>query len=221
MIRSTLTIFLKIPKAGRVKSRLAAGVGLAKGIGFHRAARLHRTISSRLIRSASGLKGVHKRLGMSPIVDKGWARRLGAKSGWAFHRQVQGDLGKRMACALMACAPGPAILVGSDIPGITPNHLRLALDVLRHKDMVLGPAEDGGYWLVGVRYAKRKHLPAIFQDVAWSTSATLAQTVANAEKAGLSVGYAQVLPDLDTVEDLAAVGFSSYGPSFRARAGGA
>lgn len=215
MIRPTLILFLKAPIAGRVKSRLAADLG------WHRAARLHRTVSARTLRRFSADRRLAKTVAITPAGAAAWAKRLGAAKGWEIVPQVPGDLGRRMAAALKSAAPGPALIVGSDIPDADPARVMRAFRLLRRRDLVLGPATDGGYWLIGISRANRRHLDGLMAGVRWSTPETLGDTVANARRMGVTVGYAETLPDLDTVADLAAVGFSSYGPSSRARAGAA
>lgn len=91
--------------------------------------------------------------------------------------QGPGDLGARMARAFGSLPPGPAVIVGTDIPALTTRHVARAFAALEGADAVFGPAADGGYWLVGL--ARRRPLPDPFVDVAWSTSRALSQTLAN------------------------------------------
>jgi len=215
MARPTLILFLKAPRAGRVKSRLAADLGR------HRAACLHRLIARRALRRFSGERRLDKAVAVTPADGTGWARRLGAGADWQVRRQAPGDLGARMAEALMTAAPGPSLVVGSDIPDADPAAVMGAVRLLRRWDLVLGPATDGGYWLIGLGNRHRRAARRLLSGVRWSDPATLADTVDNARRLGLSVGFAATLPDLDTAGDLAAVGFTPYGPSSRARAGAA
>ncbi len=92
--------------------------------------------------------------------------------------------------------PGPAIIVGSDIPGITASEIAKAFQRLRGADAVLGPATDGGYWLVGLRRGPR--LLAPFRGVRWSSPHALADTLANLE--GRKVATVATLSDVDTAE---------------------
>jgi glycosyltransferase A (GT-A) superfamily protein (DUF2064 family) len=101
-----------------------------------------------------------------------------------------------MANALRAAPPGPAILVGSDIPGITPDIVARAFRVLGAVDAVFGPARDGGYWLVGVR--DRGLLRGLFRNVRWSSEHALADTIGN-----LPTGRRHLLVDmLEDVDDI-------------------
>ncbi len=112
-------------------------------------------------------------------------------------RQGNGDLGKRMQGVFDSLPPGPVVIVGSDIPGIRPSHITEAFRLLGGADAVLGPAPDGGYWLVGLKRSPGRLLP--FEGVPWSTERALARTRANLE--GRTVALTSVLCDVDTVED--------------------
>jgi glycosyltransferase A (GT-A) superfamily protein (DUF2064 family) len=105
--------------------------------------------------------------------------------------QGRGDLGERMRRALAGCGPGPAVLVGSDIPAMTPARIAAAFALLGRHDVVFGPANDGGFWLVGCR-----HRPPDFGRVRWSSPHALADVLANLPKS-LSVGLAARLDDVD------------------------
>jgi glycosyltransferase A (GT-A) superfamily protein (DUF2064 family) len=96
-----------------------------------------------------------------------------------------------MRRALAASGPGPAVLVGSDIPGLTATHIAAAFRLLGRHDVVFGPARDGGFWLVGCR-----HRAPDFGEVRWSSRHALADTLANLPKS-LSVGFAATLDDID------------------------
>jgi glycosyltransferase A (GT-A) superfamily protein (DUF2064 family) len=105
--------------------------------------------------------------------------------------QGGGDLGVRMRRALAACGPGPVVLVGSDILGLTAPHIAAAFRLLGRHDIVFGPARDGGFWLVGCR-----HWPPDFGEVRWSSRHALADTLANLPES-LSAGFAATLADVD------------------------
>lgn len=96
-------------------------------------------------------------------------------------------------------APGPVVIIGTDVPGICTAHIRDAFRLLGRHDAVFGPATDGGYWLVGLR--RRPRMPRIFQAVRWSSPHALADTLANLSDR--SVARVATLPDVDTAEDFA------------------
>lgn len=96
-----------------------------------------------------------------------------------------------------------AALVGTDIPGLSPAIIRKAFAILSHKDLVYGPARDGGYYLVGMR----RLIKDVFEDVPWSSNQTLEKSIAQAARAGATVGFTETLSDLDTIEDFKVLGF--------------
>jgi glycosyltransferase A (GT-A) superfamily protein (DUF2064 family) len=106
-------------------------------------------------------------------------------------------------CAAMAAARGPALIIGTDCPALTPDHLRMGADVLRRFcDAVLFPAEDGGYALIGLRIPN----PAIFEQMPWGTSGVLGKTRRRLRQLGLSWHEPVTLWDLDLPEDLDRLG---------------
>jgi glycosyltransferase A (GT-A) superfamily protein (DUF2064 family) len=97
--------------------------------------------------------------------------------------------------------PGPALIVGTDVPGITPSHIAHAFHLLGRHDAVFGPAADGGYWLVGLK--RRPRVLRIFAGVRWSSPHALADTLANL-RGRWSVAFIATLNDVDDVNGLAA-----------------
>jgi rSAM/selenodomain-associated transferase 1 len=117
--------------------------------------------------------------------------------------QVAGDLGRRMCAAvtylLQTLNCDAAILVGSDIPLLTADHLDDARETLATAGgVVLGPADDGGYYLIGMRTVH----PELFEGVAWGTSSVLTDTLRIADRAGIGARLIRPAYDLDTIEDL-------------------
>jgi glycosyltransferase A (GT-A) superfamily protein (DUF2064 family) len=99
-----------------------------------------------------------------------------------------------MRRAIAACPPGPGVLVGTDIPALAPERIAEAFRVLGSRDLVFGPAADGGFWLIGARRSPR--LPPMFGPVRWSSPHALADALANLPR-GVSVGFAPMLDDVD------------------------
>ena len=174
---------LKAPIMGRVKTRLAREIGLAAATRFARISA--RTTVDRLARD----RRWRTLLAIAPDSMAGaqmWpahCRKIG---------QGRGDLGARMG-RLLGPAFRPALLIGADIPGVSPAIVADAFALLRRSDVVLGPAEDGGYWLIGVNRAAPRAVQ--FQGVRWSTPHALADTVACFPAS--RIGYAACLGDVD------------------------
>jgi uncharacterized protein len=183
-----LIVMAKVPVMGRVKTRLACEVGAATATRFYRSTLSH--VVGRLARDPrfETSLAVAPDVGRaSPALPRG-VRRIG---------QGGGDLGQRMQRLLDQASPGPAIIVGTDIPAIQPGMIAAAFRALGRNDAVFGPAEDGGFWLVGVpcrRSAKR-----LFMNVRWSTAATLADAIRNLPTG--RIGIAASLSDVDTARD--------------------
>jgi uncharacterized protein len=186
MQRRHLLLFVRAPRWGAGKRRLARDIGDAAALRFERA--------------MLGL--LLRRLGR----DRRWQLRLAVTPDQARHRarlwprgvpvaaQGAGDLGLRMRRALADCPPGPALLVGSDIPALAAHHIADAFRLLGDRDLVFGPAADGGFWLVGARRSPR--LPPLFGPVRWSSPHALADALSNLPPR-VSVGFAARLSDVD------------------------
>lgn len=187
-------LFAKAPRAGRVKTRLA------RQIGEQRAVALYRAIGSSV---ATAVAGTH------PLTV--WFDPPGAEEemrAWLgdheFRPQPEGDLGERMACAFrehFARGEQPVIAIGADVPGITAAVIADAERLLKQAEVVLGPALDGGYYLIGLR-APREEL---FQGMPWGSARVLRATEERCERLGLSAARLDPLRDLDTPEDLDAL----------------
>ena len=186
----TLLIFVKAPRLGQVKRRLARDIGSAEAWSFYR--RTTRRLILRLAR------------------DSRWCCQLvvtpdsfdGRERFWPLPcpvmKQGEGNLGRRMWRAFERAPHGPAVLVGSDIPDLMSCHIAKAFAALGRADAVFGPAEDGGYWLVGLSPRMLRTSP--FTNVAWSSSSTLADTVANLPK-NHSIAMLDMLNDVDVGAD--------------------
>jgi rSAM/selenodomain-associated transferase 1 len=183
-----LVVMAKRPAMGRVKRRLAREIGAAAALRFYRTSLAHTAL-----RLAADPRW-RTVIALDSLADGARLPRTRA----AIMRQSQGDLGARMQFLFARLPPGPVIVVGSDIPSIRPAHIEAAFRMLGHADAVFGPAEDGGYWLVGLRRSPRVLAP--FARVRWSGPHALADTRANLE--GKRVALAPRLSDVDRAEDL-------------------
>lgn len=183
-----LVVFLRAPQLGRVKSRLAAGIGALPALRFYR------ETSLRLLRRVARDGRWRCRVAVTPDHDAG-GRWLG---GLERLGQGGGDLGRRMARLFAILPPGPVVIVGSDIPAVTADHVWAAFRALGRSDAVFGPAADGGYWLVGLR--RRPRLPrGLFAGVRWSSPDALADTLGTLPR-GFEVARLAVLEDIDEIE---------------------
>jgi uncharacterized protein len=180
----------KSPCLGRVKRRLGRDIGDVAATSFYR-----HCLSHAVLRLAQD-----RRWRTVLAVDPDRAVAAGvwpSCKGIVLLPQGKGDLGRRMQRLFGLLPPGPVLIVGSDIPAIRPEHVAVAFKLLGHADLVLGPALDGGYWLVGLKRIPRVLRP--FGGVRWSSAYALADTVANLD--GKRVAFAAMLSDVDTAED--------------------
>jgi rSAM/selenodomain-associated transferase 2/rSAM/selenodomain-associated transferase 1 len=126
---------------------------------------------------------------------------------FSYCHQGDGDIGRRMMAALSeAFQEGyeSVVIIGSDVPDITSDILQQAFKKLQNNDLVLGPAADGGYYLIGMQMAAWDSAdPELFEDINWGTGEVLSQSLEKAKKRGLSYGLLDTLKDVDRPEDLA------------------
>ena len=183
--RRHLVLFVRAPRLGVGKRRLARDIGDVAALRFERV--MLGLLCRRLVRD----RRWRLRLAVTPERSR-HGRRW--PPGVKIVGQGGGDLGERMRRALAACPPGPAVLVGSDLPEMRAMHIAAAFRLLGRHDLVFGPAADGGFWLVGARRSPR--LPPLFGPVRWSTPHALSDALANLPP-GVSVGFAARLDDVD------------------------
>jgi len=186
MIARHLVLFARAPQLGVGKRRLARDIGAV------RALRFERLMLARLLRRLGHDRRWRLRLAVTP--DRARHRKRLWPRGLPVLEQGGGHLGQRMRRALAACPPGPAVLIGTDIPALGPEHIVEAFRLLGKHDLVFGPAADGGFWLVGARRSPR--LPRLFGRVRWSSRHALADALASLPR-NLSVGFAAPLEDVD------------------------
>src|SRR5947207_13563706 len=185
-MRRHLILFVRAPAYGSGKRRLARDIGDLAALGFER------LMLARLLRRLGRDRRWRLRIAVAP--DRARHRKRLWPHGVPVVAQGAGDLGERMQRALTACPPGPAVLVGTDIPALGPHHIAAAFHLLGHYDVVFGPAADGGFWLVGARRSPR--LPALFERVRWSSPHALADTLAGLPRR-VTVGFVERLEDVD------------------------
>jgi uncharacterized protein len=196
-----LIVMARWPAPGRCKSRLAAGLGRARAAAVQQRLQAHGLAAARL---ACGPLGCSLRLalaGVGPQAARRQARHWGLGAA-AVVLQGSGGLGLRLQRQLArAFSQGwqQVVLVGSDLPQLAPTDLHAAFAALAAAPLVLGPAVDGGYWLVGLR------TPAagLFCGIDWGTASVLDQTLARARQLQLPAALLRQQADLDRPLDLA------------------
>ncbi|MEL7466697.1 MAG: TIGR04282 family arsenosugar biosynthesis glycosyltransferase [Pseudomonadota bacterium] len=186
---------VKEPRPGRVKTRLGAGIGMGA------AARWFRRQSGALIRRLSADPRWETILAVAP--DRAGLESRVWPSGPLRWPQGGGDLGSRMGRIFRSMPPGPVLIIGADIPGISRDDIAAAFRALGSADAVFGPADDGGYWLVGLSRTRRAAPSSLFKGVRWSTEHALADTERSLGDA--RIAHLRTLRDIDTAADLALI----------------
>lgn len=193
MQNPSVIVFLKAPVPGQVKTRLA------RNIGPEPAMQAYKTMA----------EGQLERIGDVFPLEVHFAPRdaeprmkewLGEQH--ALYPQCGGDLGERLQEAIASAHErnqAPIICIGGDCPSLNSEHLNEAADALAQgTDLVIGPSEDGGYYLIGLR----KPFPQLLAGIPWSSSETLEATIARAKTLGLSIHLLEALYDVDELPEL-------------------
>ena len=184
--RPRIVLFTRFPEAGSCKTRLIPALG-ADG-----AARLHRRLTERtldILRST----GQNVTVAITGAPRSSFANWLGDDV--MLVQQPDGDLSARLHPFVEAA---PVIVFGSDTPDLQPSHVQAAVRGLQNHKVVIGPAEDGGYYLIGMR----EPLPQLIENMPWSTEQVLPTTLERLEKLGIEPLLLAPLADCDTPEDL-------------------
>jgi rSAM/selenodomain-associated transferase 1 len=191
-----LIVFLKHPQVGKVKTRLAPALGAEITVDLYRA------LCEGMLEATTPRPGEYERLlffDPPEAMDSVRAWLPGSR----LLPQASGDLGTRMEAAFARTfqrGAERAAIVGTDVPALSRATVSEALEALNTADVVVGPAEDGGYYML----ALKQPCPELFQGIAWSTPRVLDETVARARGAGRRVSLLERLRDIDTPDDLRA-----------------
>ncbi len=209
-----LLIFVKHPAPGEVKTRLA------REIGARAAAEVGRLLAEHALRSTRPEGNDYRRrvFWSPPEAEAAMAAWL---PGEVLLPQVPGDLGRRMAEAFehtFGAGARRSVLIGTDVPALGRGQILTAFDALARHDVVLGPARDGGYYLVGLSRPQ----PGLFEGVPWGTAEVLDVTLERARSLRLSVAFLETLDDVDTIADVRRswpllVGLLDHRPGLRHR----
>lgn len=200
--QQSVCVLTRFPRHGEVKTRLVPPLSADEALDLHE--RLTRqAVRSALALAACGEASVEVRCDAEPRATRAW---LGMK-GVAYRQQGPGDLGARIAeafAAAFAAGSRKALVIGSDCPRLDAGVMREALGLLGSADVVLGPAADGGYYLIGIASERAAGaLDSLFSGVPWGGPEVLATTLDLVGKAGLRQALLGTLPDVDRGEDLA------------------
>lgn len=188
--RRALIIFVRKPALGKVKTRLAATIGDAAALDAY----LHMLAHTRAVALACDCE---RYLFYAGDIDEedAWS-----STDFKKYLQADGDLGARMRAAFQQVfseGHDKALIIGSDCLDLRPSHLSQAYRLLALHEAVLGPASDGGYYLLGLR----ADIPALFAGIPWSTETVLRDTLAVLNGQGRSYALAETLHDIDTEAD--------------------
>jgi uncharacterized protein len=187
-----IAVLAKAPLPGFAKTRLIPALG-AEG-----AALLQARLVERSVATACAARIGPVTLWGAPDESHPLFRTIGARLGVALARQDGGDLGERMLSAV-AAADMPVLVIGTDCPALTADHLRMAADILRSgADAAIIPAEDGGYALIGLRAPA----PTLFSQMHWSVPSLMEETRRRLRDLGMTWQEPVTLWDLDLPEDI-------------------
>ncbi|WP_017654446.1 TIGR04282 family arsenosugar biosynthesis glycosyltransferase [Fortiea contorta] len=191
-----LIIFTRYPEAGKTKTRLIPALGAVGAANLQRQMTEHTIFQVQELQKKTALSCEVRFAGGNWQLMQDW---LGQDL--AYHSQGGGDLGERMERSLREALQSGAqrvIIIGTDCPGVNSQILATAFEQTQAFDLVLGPALDGGYYLIGLH----RYIKELFANIDWGTSQVLQQTMDIAQKLNLSHLYLPPLADIDRPEDL-------------------
>lgn len=187
--KNALIIFIKNPELGKVKTRLAKTVGAEKALAIYIALMEHTRKIAEALPVARYLF---------------YSQEINQKDNWSsrrFHKdlQIEGDLGVKIATAFHTVFKEneKVVIIGSDCASLTPEIVQVAFDKLDEHPFVIGPAMDGGYYLLGMN----QFSPEVFRDIEWSTESVFPTTVERIESLGKTYHLLPTLSDIDYEED--------------------
>ena len=201
--RAALVIFAKAPIPGEVKTRLCPPLTPDEAATLHGSFVLDMLERTKLAVTTRQLP-FHRYLACAPSSDLVFFKIMEERQGVHLLDQVGDDLGQRMHHTfidLFAKGYKQVIIVGTDVPTLPLSVYQEALAILGRSDVVLGPALDGGYYLIGLTQPAKQ----LFAEVPWSTDQVLAVTQQQAKTLGLSIGLTTAWRDVDTITDLQAL----------------
>lgn len=195
-----LIIFVRTPVLGKVKTRLAASVG------DHEALRIYRLLQNWTKEVATSCS-CKKYLFYAGDIDQ---QDIWDQTTFVKKLQSGATLGDRMKSAFqqVLASHDKVVIIGSDCAQLREKHVEKAFENLESSDIVIGPAMDGGYYLLGMTKSHEE----LFSDIPWSTDQVANITITKAKKLGLTISHLETLSDIDTYED-----WKKYGENFITR----
>ncbi len=192
MTTNCLIIFTRYPEPGKTKTRLISALGEVGAAQLHRRMAEHTVLQARSLSCAIEIWYV----GGSKELMQDW---LGTDL-W-YREQPAGDLGDRMCAAFQSTFDQgyqTVMIVGTDCPGLTTDFLAQGFVALQNQAITIGPAIDGGYYLIGLQQL----VPKLFQGITWSTATVFSETLLIADQLQLPTYLLPSLPDIDLPDDL-------------------
>lgn len=191
MSSNLLIVFIKNPVEGKVKTRLGASIGSTNALQVYKKLLTH-------TRNVATKVSCDRQVWYSSMID-----RRDSWSGEQFEKKLQkgDDLGGRMSAAFQEAFEAgykKVVIIGSDCADLAPHHIKNAFTDLETNDAVIGPSQDGGYYLLGLTNYRAE----LFSDIAWSTPEVYDATIELFDRLGISFSTLETLNDIDTIEDL-------------------
>ena len=189
MTKEQLIIFTRNPELGKCKTRLAKTIGDVNALEVYKMLLQHTNSVAKQVR---GDKAVYYSVQIRQ--EDSWDSRIYSK-----HKQDGDTLGRRMQNAFKTSFDhgyDKAVIIGSDLYDLKPNHIEEAYDLLDKNDVVIGPASDGGYYLLGLKFV----IPDLFENKLWGTNSVFNDTLNDLENK--RVGLLEELNDIDVYDDI-------------------
>lgn len=195
-IKKRLIIFSRYPEPGKTKTRMIPALGAQGAAELQRQMTEHTLAQAKKLTKLLGVAiEVHFAGGNQQLITNWLGQDL------VYQPQSSGDLGQRMTSAFTEAFMAKmesVVMIGIDCPDLNENLLSQAFESLNHHDLVLGPAQDGGYYLIGLG----RNSTELLNNISWGTDQVLAQTVAKAKQLDFTIAYLDTLSDVDRPEDL-------------------
>lgn len=190
-----LIVFVKYPEPGKVKTRIA------RHLGGHRAAEIYSNMAKSVVEKVCKPDAYGTVIYFDPPDRERDVRAWLGIEKIAYEPQSPGTIGDRMSDAfqrVFSRGALKAVLIGTDVPGITEDTVRSAFRLLEEADVVLGPAEDGGYYLMGLKHWE----PTLFENIEWGTDTVFNRTLDRIIMRNLAHKSLGTLKDVDTIDDI-------------------